>query len=515
MARDAKAGTGGGKTSARQRTRSAIAQGRPSADVADDVVSLTGKHIPLASDAGSALSRAAFGLLGRAIPDELVREVVTHSAPMARLSGRTNAGAAAFSRALKMLAQPPTARQPVREDMTLDEIARRLGRSRTPVAGWAADGLLGEPVTTTPRVRRWGRDGLERARLVDYLLRHGVAKQELVEAARTNQLPLLVLSETLAGRATVTRKQMARHAGVPVELVDALTQSLGVASGHEDEAVYTDREVQAIRLLGALRSVYSDDDLVEVASVVGRAVHEIAEAALELFRRRFAKPFADAGAGELEMMLRLATVIDLTVPTTGPMLELVLRRQLEVTSRSEAVMQMEGIGGSLGGQVELAVGFADIVGFTAASARLNALEVSQLAARLLRAAEVAFPQHGTRVVKTIGDAVMFTAPDAASAARAAGDLLRGWQRDGEGLPLRVGIAQGPMLRAYADYFGRTVNIASRLADIAPAGGIYLQKPKPAVRAATWKAARLRAADGGERSLKGVKGKVAVIELQPA
>lgn len=482
--------------------------------VEDEIVSLTGKRIPIsAADARSSLSRAAFGLLGKAFPDELVREVVTHSAPMARLSGRTSAGAATLSRALKLLAQPPTAREPVRDDMTLEEMAGRLGRSRTVVAGWAADGMLGEPASTVGRVRRWGRDGLERARLVDYLLRHGLARDELAEAARTNGLPLLVLSQTLAGRATVTRKQMARHAGVPVELVDALTQSLGVASGHEDEAVYTDREVQAIRLIGALRSVYSDEDLVEVASVVGRAVHEIAEAALELFRRRFAQPFAEAGAGELEMMLRLATVIDLTVPTTGPMLELVLRRQLEVTSRSEAIMQLESAGGSLDGQVELAVGFADIVGFTAASAHLNALEVSQMAARLLRSAEGAFPVHGARVVKTIGDAVMFTAPDAASAARAAGDLLRAWSKN-DFPPLRVGIAQGPMLRAYADYFGRTVNIASRLTDVAPAGTIYVQKSKPAVRATTWRAGGLRATDGGEKALKGIRGKVAVVALHP-
>ena len=482
-------------------------------EIQEEIVSLTGKHIPTAAGAGSTLSRAAMGLLGRAIPDELVREVVTHSAPVARLGGRSSAGAAALSRTLKMLAQPPSTREQPKEDLTLEEIGHRLGRSRSVLSAWAADGLLGEPKSEAGRVRKWGRDGLERARLVDYLLRHGVARAELVEAAHTNQLQLLVLSETLAGKATVTRKQMAKQAAVPVELVDALTRSLGVASGQEDEAVYTDREIQAIRLIGALRSVYSDDDLIEVASVVGRAVHEIAEAALELFRRRFAQPFAEAGAGELEMVLRLATVIDLTVPTTGPMLELVLRRQLEVTSRSEAVMHMERAGGPLDNQVELAVGFADIVGFTAVSAKLSALEVSQLAGRLLRTAEEVFPGNGARVVKTIGDAVMFTAPNTAGAARAAGDLLRAWETQ-DGPPLRVGIAEGPMLRAYADYFGRTVNIASRLTDAAPAGTIYLQKSRPAPRATTWRAAGLRARDGGEKTLKGIDGTVAVVELQP-
>jgi adenylate cyclase len=478
-----------------------------------DLLSLTGKHLPTASEAGASLSRAALELLGRAIPDELVREVVTHSAPMARLGGRSQAGAAALSRALKMLAQPPAGRAADKDELTLEEIGGRIDRSRSVVASWATDGLLGEPVSSR-RGRRWGRDGLERARLVDYLLRHGLNRDEVTEAARADQLPLLVLSRTLAGRTTLTRAQMARQSGVPAELVDQITRALGVASGgDDDEPLYSAREVQAIRLIGALRSVYSDDDLVEVASVVGRAIHEVAEATLELFRRRFAVPFLEAGASELEMMLRLATVIDLTVPTTGPMLELVLRRQLEVTSRSEAVLHLESSGSALNGQVELAVGFADIVGFTAASAKLNALEVSQLAARLLRCAEQVFPKHGARVVKTIGDAVMFTAPDAVCASTAAADLLRAWNED-KAPSLRVGIAQGPMLRAYADYFGRTVNIASRLSDLAPGGTIFVLKPQKAVTQATWKSHKLAVKDGGEKGLKGIDGKVRVLELRP-
>ncbi|MFN2463170.1 MAG: adenylate cyclase regulatory domain-containing protein [Candidatus Dormibacteria bacterium] len=482
-------------------------------EAADGSVSLTGKQLrrlPTASEAGANLSRVALDLITRAVPDDLVREVVTHSAPMARLGGRTHAGAIALSQALKLLSQPPAARQPVPDLMTLEEIGKRLGRSRTIVADWAKEDLLGEPVQSG-RGKKWNRDGLERARLVDYLLRHGVARAEIVEAARGRELPMLVLSQTLAGRATLTRKQVSRSSGVPEELVAALTQALGVASGEQDEAVYTEREVQAIRLLGALRSVYTDDDLLEVASVVGRAMHEVAEATLELFRRRFAKPFAEAGASELELMLRLATVIDLTVPTTGPMLELVLRRQLEVTGRAEAITHLE-MSGDLDGQVELAVGFADIVGFTAASTAMNALEVSQLAANLLRAAERAFAPHGARIVKTMGDAVMFTAADSVNAAAAAAELMREWARDAERPPLRVGIAFGPMLRAYADYFGRTVNVASRLGDAAPGGAIYVARQKPAIPAARWAAAGLRSRPGGEQTLKGIDGRVAVLEV---
>jgi len=84
----------------------------------------------------------------------------------------------------------------------------------------------------------------------------------------------------------------------------------------------------------------------------------------------------------------------------------------------------------------------------------------------------------------------------------------------EAPPLRVGIAYGPMLRAYADYFGRTVNVASRLGDIAPAGSIYLARARPAVAASTWRAARLKCTPAGEKALKGIEGRVPVLELVP-
>jgi adenylate cyclase len=311
----------------------------------------------------------------------------------------------------------------------------------------------------------------------------------------------------------MTREQVAKEAGLTPALLARLTRALGTATGEADEPVFSARDVEVLRLVGALRSVYSDDDIIEVASVLGRATHEIAEAALELFRRRFAVPFVDAGASELEMMLRLASLVDLTVPTTGPVLELVLRRQLEASARSETIAQLERQGTALDGQVEQAVGFADLVGFTALSARLTALEVSQMAERLFHTAEEAFQPLGVRIVKSIGDAVMFVAADVVTAGRAAADLIEAAAAT-DLPPLRVGIAYGPMLRAYADFFGRTVNIASRLTEAAPPGGIYVLKPPRGVRKADWTAGGLAVHDAGAKTLRDIDGPVRVVLVTP-
>lgn len=91
-----------------------------------------------------------------------------------------------------------------------------------------------------------------------------------------------------------------------------------------------------------------------------------------------------------------------------------------------------------------------------------------------------------RIVKSIGDAVMFTAPDVVTACAAAADLLK--EAEAAGLPpLRIGVAYGPMLRADADYFGRTVNIASRLSEVGPSGEILLMRPEKTVRESSWRA----------------------------
>ena len=489
------------KAKPKPRSGGARKLGFPKPGSTDEQVSLTGKH----------LSRAALSMMMRAIPDEFVREITAASEPLTRYSGRSRIGAAALSRGLKLLSQPPAARQPIAGHMTAAEVAERVGRPVATINRWAGAGLLGPP-TQAAGVRKWGRAGLENARLVDYLLRHGVTWEILLREARESRLPQLVLVKALGGRGGLTREQVAERAGVPVEMAASIWRALGAAAPAEaDEAVYSSAEVEALRLIGAMRATYTDDDLIEATSVVGRAMYEVAEAVLELFRRRIAQPFTEAGGGELEIMLRLATAIDITVPTVSPLLELALRRQLEATSRAETILRYEAATGGLGGQVEMAVGFADIVGFTAASSRLSALELSQMAETLLKSAEVPLPPQGARIVKSIGDAVMFTAPDLVSACSAAASLLDAAEQAGLP-PLRVGVAFGPMLRAYADYFGRTVNIASRLSDTARAGEVLVLRPDEAIPPKAWEARGLVVKEAGKKSLRGVDGRVPVLKV---
>ena len=122
------------------------------------------------------------------------------------------------------------------------------------------------------------------------------------------------------------------------------------------------------------------------------------------------------------------------------------------------------------------MGFVDLVGFTEISGLMSSTELSSFLRDFEGRAYDAVNAAGARVVKLIGDEVMFVATNADAACRAAEALMSGFDSDGEGsavvLP-RGGIAFGEMLVRGGDYYGSVVNLASRLTDQAVPGELLV------------------------------------------
>jgi adenylate cyclase len=154
-----------------------------------------------------------------------------------------------------------------------------------------------------------------------------------------------------------------------------------------------------------------------------------------------------------------------------------------------------------------AVCFLDITGYTRLTEERGDEAAADLAAQLGRMVQRTSMQHGGKPVKWLGDGVMFYFHDPGPAVLAALEMVNGVA--GAGLPAaHVGLHAGPVLFQEGDYFGRTVNVAARIADYARPGEVLVtQEVVDASRGA-----RVAFTPIGPVELKGVSG---AIELYAA
>lgn len=448
-----------------------------------------------------------------AIPNSVVRWAASRGAPVARLSGHTSLGSAALAQALATLAQPPRRLWSRGSSASADDVAERLGRTAEEVRRWQAAGMLSRDGDRRPGPIP--REGFDRAALIDLALRGGAQESALAQAAANNNLVWAALESVLTSRGSMTGLAVADSAGVEPEMVRRVWQSLGLPTGALEAEGFDRRDVRALRTLGALTTVFDDDDIAEASSVIGRAMAEVSSAFVELFRRRLAEPLLEAGATDTDVVVRLAAMRDLLVPTMSPLLEIALERHLESAIRAEVSLRVEELLEPGTGHRVLSVGFADLVGFTSTSQQMTALEVRNLAAALHRIADAVVADFGGRIVKSIGDAVMYTAPTPAQAATAATQIVERVEAEDGLPPVRVGIAHGPVLPGYADYFGATVNLASRLCSAAAAGEVLLAGDAEVLDEQDWSGAGLVTKTRKVRRLKGIEGPVQAVAVTTA
>lgn len=449
-----------------------------------------------------------------ALPSSVVRWAASRGAPMARLSGRTSMGAHALSQALTALAQPPRRLRLRTGDVTLDDVADRVGRDLEEVQRWEQVGLLGDRLQSEDGggETRWDRSVFDRAALIDLALREGADEGVLVKAAAEDNLMWVAMEKVLTGRAGMTGEEAADAAGISFSFLTQIWRALGLPSGELGSPVFDRRDVAVLRTLGAVNVVFTEDDILETASVVGRAMAEISTSLTEIFRRRLAEPFYEAGGTETDVVLRLSALRSMLVPTMAPVLETALQRHLDSAIRSEIGARMEALVEPSAGHRVVAIAFVDLVGFTAVSERMSAADVRNLAAQLLHAAEAAIAEHGGRIVKSIGDAVMYSTPDPVRAAKIALDICATVRADDAMPDVRAGIGHGPVLPGYADYFGRTVNLASRLCGSAKPMEVLVHIDGAPPPDTAWAEAGLSVTPHKVKRLKGIDGEVQALRV---
>jgi adenylate cyclase len=249
-----------------------------------------------------------------------------------------------------------------------------------------------------------------------------------------------------------SREQVAEAVGVDIEHASAVWAAMGFAEVPPGEQAFTDRDIAALRTALELRDsgVVDTDTLLILARAMGQGLARLAEAQVEVFRGQATTMTADEAHGAA------LTAAAEVLPRLESLVVHVWRRQFAAaTERSFAAITSDG-------HPVLAVGFVDLVGYTRTSRESDAADLQRMLERFERETSLRVTACGGRVVKTLGDAVLYVADDVVGAAEVALETVAAHEQD-QSLPeVRAGVALGPVLSRLGDVFGEPVNLASRL-----------------------------------------------------
>lgn len=268
--------------------------------------------------------------------------------------------------------------------------------------------------------------------------------------------------------------EVADRTGVTIDEARRLWRALGFPE-HGLETAFTDADVEALgTLLAVVRSGMIDFDMaVNLTRAVGQTMARLADWEVATLLHRV-EELADDGEGGTAGR-RTESALRLIDDLKGPFEELLVyvwRRHLAAAvARVEALRANEEDLNT----VQLTVGFADIVSFTALSNRLSEDRIGDLVELFeSRCADVVAAQRG-RIIKSIGDSVLFVNDDPVRAYDTAEGIINVIGRDSRMPDVRVGLASGAVVMRLGDVFGPPVNLASRLTGVARRNRIIIDQ----------------------------------------
>jgi adenylate cyclase len=316
-----------------------------------------------------------------------------------------------------------------------------------------------------------GEQRKARLELLERLAAEGVSLEELRDAVEGARLTLLPVERALSGDGERrSPREVAELSGVDLDLLQHAAAALGIPYPDPDDRSLTDAELEAARRVRSfLDAGLPEDGIVQVARTIGMATARIAEANRELIVRTLMQP----GDTERDLALRFASAAEHLMPLIEPTLVFALRAHTLEQVRRDVIGAADLASGEIRGTADLAVCFADLVEFTRLGEEIAPEELGSVAGRFEEmAVEVATPP--VRLVKMIGDAAMLVSAEAGPLLDAAMRLIEIADREGEDFPfLRAGLAFGPAISRAGDYYGRSVNLASRITGVARPGSVVV------------------------------------------
>jgi len=319
------------------------------------------------------------------------------------------------------------------------------------------------------------------ARIVARLRDRGHSLKEIRRATDEGRLAYGYIEELFdTGADVYTLAHASRETGLEPALIARVLAALGTAPAEVERI--SEEDLALLRYVAAvLEAGLPLVALLQLVRVYGQAMARVADAEVRLFHLHVHEPLMRSGATGLETADEMLALTRRLLPLSSPVMDQVHQRYLQHFLEQDVVGHMESDleGDSVDlGRIRVAIAFADLTGYTRLTEEAGELEAVDAVERFVDAVQATLPDDA-RVIKTIGDEVMIVGSDPAALTEWAVGFQR---RQGGRTPPRIAVHYGVALYRDGDYYGRDVNIASRVG--ARAGGAEVLVTRPVVEHST-------------------------------
>jgi adenylate cyclase len=341
-------------------------------------------------------------------------------------------------------------------------------------------------------------DAGARLELLGYLVSLGATSDDLT--AYRDELPGLASVLAIRGGAGLTLEEAAQRSGIPDDKVRRINRVAGFPDPGPGDRVFAERFLGLASGMTAAEALFGEEAVLQLLRVMGASTARIADALVSAFLVNVepaARSEDDAGLGVARANAEAAALL----PFVADTIDVLLRQHLIAARRT-----ILGDAADAGYETQrMCVAFVDLVGSTALAERLSPREFGAVLTEFENLASDKITAAGGRVVKLIGDEVLYIAGDERTTAGIALDLTAQLAEHPRVPPVRAGMASGDVLLRDGDVFGPIVNLAARAVKLAGPGEVLAS---PAVAAA----AGLRAESLGSQSLKGFESGIELSRL---
>ena len=321
---------------------------------------------------------------------------------------------------------------------------------------------------------------VRRVRLVAALDRAGIPIDGVADAIRRGQISLAFMDQSFYDRfaplTNVTFETLAGDSRVPLDLLMVIREAIGFGQPVPNDRVRED-EQQLAAVVSRLLEVGTRPAVAErMLRTWGESLRRIAEMEGEWWLSEVERPFREAGMSEGEILERANRLSPELAALTDRAVVTILRAQHEHAATKNIIEDIETALTKAGVHSRLkrtpAICFLDITGYTRLTEERGDAAAADLAGRLGRLVRQSAARYAGKPVKWLGDGVMFHFTDPGAGVLAALEMVRS-VADAGLPPAHVGLDSGPVLYQEGDYFGRTVNVAARIAEYARPGEVLV------------------------------------------